>query len=432
MGSIMLNVNSEILFSTIANNKYQQNFWQEVRKESGTGGQFMIDMSLRYNPNRFISRDGEWSLPWNQSVPDKFKMPSYDPTFNKHFDQITDARALEIRSLIHQGHKFALMYSGGIDSTLAICALIKNLNKEELSNIVICASKHSIIENPHLWKKFIWGNFKIINSMTVKYDDLIEQGYRPITADEGDCIFGTVFGLAFYQHYDFYASMVSSESRAKLMSIKDKFDTTHYSEYKDIILKHFEIPKFAKNWLYDFDPVHNPNFAELWYNKMVKNIETSSVPIYSIHDFWWWMIFNLKYVNCAFRCSIYLNDRVDVGDAINNWVINWFNTDDYQRWSMVNNNNGEKIQVMGASTYKMASRRYIYDLDKNDWYFNFKLKIGSLGATVVLAQDVSKLAKDQVPNARFGVDKDYRVLTLNEPSVVEYIKHNMSNYKIDW
>jgi hypothetical protein len=80
----------------------------------------------------------------------------------------------------------------------------------------------------------------------------------------------------------------------------------------------------------------------------------------------------------------------------------------------------------------MASRRYIYDLDKNDWYFNFKLKIGSLGATVVLAQDVSKLAKDQVPNARFGVDKDYRVLTLNEPSVVDYIKHNMSNYKIDW
>ena len=134
---------------------------------------------------------------------------------------------LEIKSLIHQGHKFALMYSGGIDSTLALCALIKNLNKEELSNIVICASKHSIVENPYLWKKFIWGNFKIIDSMTIKYDDLIEQGYRPITADEGDCIFGTVFGLAFYQHYDFYASMVSPESRAKLMLIKDKFDTTH-------------------------------------------------------------------------------------------------------------------------------------------------------------------------------------------------------------
>jgi hypothetical protein len=432
MGNIMLNVNSEILFSTIANNKYQQNFWQDVRKESGSGGQFMIDMSLRYNPNRFVSRDGEWSLPWNQSIPDKFKMPSYDPNFNKHFDEVTDARALEIKNLIHRGHKFALMYSGGIDSTLAMCALIKNLNKKELKSIVVCASKHSIVENPYLWKKFIWGNFKIIDSMTVKYDDLIEQGYRPITADEGDCIFGTVFGLAFYQHYDFYASMVSAESRAKLMSIKDKFDTTHYSEYKDIILKHFEIPKFAKNWLYDFDPVHNPNFTEQWYNKMVKNIETSSVPIYSIHDFWWWMIFNLKYVSCAFRCSIYLNDRFDVGDAINNWVINWFNTDDYQRWSMVNNNNGEKIQVMGASTYKMASRRYIYDLDKNDWYFNFKLKIGSLGATVVLAQDVSKLDKDQVPNARFGVDKDYQVLTLNDPSVVEYIKHNMSNYKIDW
>ena len=432
MDGIMLDLNSKILFSTIANNKYQQTFWQDIRKESGSGGKFMVDLSLRYNPNRFVPRDGEWTLPWEQIVPDKFKMPKYDSSFNKSFNEVTDNRANEIKDLIHQGKKFALMYSGGIDSTLAISALIKNLNKEELKSITICASKHSIIENPQLWKKFIWNNFKIIDSMTVKYDDLIEQGYYPITTDEGDCIFGTVFGLSFYQHYDFYTSLVSPESRSKLETIKDKFDTKHYSEYKDIILKHFEIPKFDKHWLHNFDPIHHPDFAEQWYGKMVRNIETSSVPVHSLHDFWWWMIFNLKYVNCAFRCSVYFNDRINPGEAANNWVINWFNTDDYQLWSMANNNNGEKIQFLGASTYKMAARRYIYDLDKNEWYFHFKLKIGSLGTSIVLAQDVSKLPGDQVPNARFGVDTNYNVLTLDDTSVVDYIKYHMANYEIDW
>lgn len=426
-------MNEPLLFSNIVLNPQQRDFWNDVRSQSGTGGQFMVDLARKYNPNRFVARDGEWSLPWTQEIPDVYKLPTYDATFAKSFAEVTDNRAREIKQLINEkNQKFAIMYSGGIDSTLALSALIKNLTVEELKNVVVCANSQSIVENPTFWSKFIWNKFKIINSTVTKYDDLIEAGYRPITADEGDCLFGMLFGLDLYQHYDHYCSMVSESSRADLQNLKKDFNTAHYSKFKDIILKHFEIHQVKRGGIHDFHVDTNPNFAELWYQKIVKNIETSLTPVHTLHDFFWWQIFNLKYVNCAMRCAIYLNDRIDVKTVVNDWAINWFNSSDYQHWSMTNNNNGEKIQTIGAATYKMASRNYIYELDKNDWYYYFKLKIGSLGASVMLFQDLSSITAGQQPNFRFGLDHEYNIMYITDQKVKDFIAEKMSAYTIDW
>jgi len=425
-------MNEPLLFSNIVINPGQREFWRDVRSQSSDGGQFMIDLAKKYNPNRFVARLGEWSLPWQQTIPDRYALPEYDSLFNKTFTEVTDQRALEIKSLIQQGQQFALMYSGGIDSTLALSALIKNLSNEELKSITIAANKQSVIENPVFWNKFIWGKFNIVNSSTHKYDDLIEKGYRPITADEGDCLFGMLFSLDLYQHYDYYCETLSAESKTNLQNLKSKFNTAHYSNYKDIILKHFEIRDSARTGIHNFQLDNNPEFAEQWYAKIVKNIQTSNVPVHTLHDFFWWQIFNLKYVNCAMRCAIYLNDRIDVKSVVEDYAINWFNSPDYQKWSMNNNNNGEKIVEMGPATYKMASRKYIHDLDKNDWYFYFKLKIGSLGASVMMFQDLSNIDTAQSPNYRFGLDSQYNVLYMNDKSVQDFILNCMSNYKIDW
>ena len=94
--------------------------------------------------------------------------------------------------------------------------------------------------------------------------------------------------------------------------------------------------------------------------------------IHSLHDFFWWLIFNIKYLNCAVRGSLYFNDRVEWKTAMDR-IVNWFGHNDYQLWSMVNNNNGQKIKKTQAS-YKWAAREYIYDLDKNDWYKFFKIR----------------------------------------------------------
>jgi hypothetical protein len=417
----MLNKDSVLYLSGITYNHYQQDFWESVRNESGDGGKFMLDLATLYKPQRFASRDGEWSLAWPQEIPPGFEMPTYDPTFNKTFEEISRSRAREIAHLINtENQKFAVMYSGGFDSTVIMAALIKNLTQEELKNISVCANGHSMIENPMFWKRFIWNKFKIYDSAQYKYDDLIDLGLRPITADEGDCIFGTASFLELQQNYDFYLEQVSESSRAHLSNLKSKMTSAdvHYSEYKDLIIAHWST-------------LSAPDLGAAWYDKFEKNIKTATVPIHSLHDYYWWILFNIKWVSCAIRISIFLNDRLDYGTVINDWAVNWFNSVDYQQWSMVNNNNGEKIEY-GPTTYKMAARKYIHDLDKNDWYYHFKLKLGSLGPNVMYHQEVSNLPDCLTPNARFGIDSNYNLLSIDDTDVQEYIRYHMSQFKRDW
>jgi hypothetical protein len=56
--------------------------------------------------------------------------------------------------------------------------------------------------------------------------------------------------------------------------------------------------------------------------------------------------------------------------------IPWFLTNDYQRWSMLNNNNGIKFGH-GLHEYKLAAKKYIFKFDKNPYYFHYKYKMGS-------------------------------------------------------
>jgi len=417
----MLQKDSTLYLSSVTYNYYQEGFWNSIREESGSGGKFVIDISKLYKPQRFVPRIGEWSMAWPQQIPPGFEMPEYDPNFNRTFSDVSDERAKDISKLIREkNQKFAVMYSGGIDSTVIMAALIKNLTAEELKNVIVCANSHSMIENPHFWKKFVWEKFKILDSSKYKYDDLIELGYRPITADEGDCIFGTMSFLDLQQNYSYYIEGLSLESKTHLINLKDKMTLgdVHYSEYKDLIIKHWSIPS-------------NPDLGKSWYDKFDKNIKTSNIPVQSLHDYYWWVLFNIKWVSCAIRIPVYLNDRLDCGTVIKEWAVNWFNSIPYQQWSMVNNNNGEKIEF-GPTTYKMAARKYIHSLDKNDWYFYFKLKMGSLGPNVMFKQSVSHLPKELRPNARFGIDSDYNLLSIDDTNVQEYIKHHMSKFERDW
>jgi hypothetical protein len=101
----------------------------------------------------------------------------------------------------------------------------------------------------------------------------------------------------------------------------------------------------------------------------------------------------------------------------------WFHTNDYQHWAMVNNNNGQKIQNT-LSTYKYASREYIYNFDQNDWYFYFKPKLESL-TNIRIRPRESHLSS-------LGMDKNYEMLLFEDESVKNYFTHHLVNYKIDW
>lgn len=414
----MLKLDDTLYFSSVSFNYYHDHIWQKIYDDCPYDGQFFINISRRINPCRFITRNGEWSIPWKQELIPGFEMPEYDPNFKKTFQEVTDEKANRIKAEIEQGKKFAVMFSGGIDSTVIMSALLKNLSAEHLKNVAVCASSETLIENPVFWSRYIQDKLTVLDSHAVKYDDLIEQGYIPITADEGDCMFGTLFGLTLYNNFDYYISDLSEPTKANLRNLKYKISDSniHYSAYKDLIIKHLGIPQ-------------DPNFGRLLYEKYVRNIETASVPIHSLHDFFWWLIFNVKYLNCSVRGALYLNDRVEWKTAVYT-IINWFNDPEYQRWSMANNNNGQKIRNT-LSTYKWAAREYIWDFDRNDWYRSFKIKLESLW-NVGMFQKIDHIEKDRRPVARVGLTKDWQMLYIDDVEVQNFYKHHLQNYQIDW
>ena len=175
-----MKLNDVLYFSSVNFNGFQNCFWQETYNSTSEGGRFFIDIARRLNPNRFIARDNsEWTLPWPQEMIPKYCMVDYDPNFDQTFEQVSDAKALEFKSRINKkNERFAIMYSGGIDSTVIMTALLKNLNKEELKNITVCTSVPAIVENPQFWRKYIWEKFQVIDSMTHKYHNLIEKGFK--------------------------------------------------------------------------------------------------------------------------------------------------------------------------------------------------------------------------------------------------------------
>jgi hypothetical protein len=420
------------IFCSVTWNGYQNSFWQTLSEDLDPAGQFYIDIARRLNPNRLISRcSAEWSIPFEQQVWPGMVMPAYDSAFNKTFADISEQRALEIKSRINNNNeRFAVMYSGGIDSTVIMTALLKNLTQREKKNLVICASAASAVNNPVFWTKFIAGKLTVIDSISTKYDDLIEQGLIPITGDTGDCLFGTTFASHLYYNWRSYTGNLSSLSANELEKKIQYFTSPeiHYSEFKDLLINYFKIPKKQG---FPFYPLERPNpaFAEIFYNKLDLHAQTSPVEIRSLHDFFWWYIFNLKYVNCAVRGHIYYNDRIGIRQA-NDTIVNWYHTTDYQQWSMANNNNGTKIGLT-AATYKKVARDYIFDFDRNPWYQHFKLKIENVGL-MFNKQAVEHLPVPERPNARFGVTNDYQLLSIDQPGVQEYIRKSLVNYKIDW
>jgi len=425
----MFNLDQKLFHSTISKNPMQDRlYYKDIYLTLPPAGKFHVDISRRFIYNRFAPRTGEWSTPFPTVLMPGYEMPDYDPNFSKTFAQVTDERALDIKKILQDdpSQKIAVYYSGGMDSLCVFVALLKVLNNEEKSRVTLCMSMDSVVEYPTFYDKYIKDKFNIIDLKMgkVRYHDLFAQGYRVITADSGDAMFGTEVSTQFYYSYKNYAKNLSGENIAKLEGLLNNVTSAdvHYSNFADIIIEYFNI----KNTMPE--QYASPDFGRLYYEKLVKLASTSKYPVHSLHDFFWQIIFNIKWCHCAFRGPLFFGDNQNLERDIQYSSINWFNTSDYQQWSMANNGTGEKIRGVTSATYKWAARQYLYDFTKDMWYFHFKLKLASLpkiGPVIGWEHQIDV-------GMRFALDTNYEVVRFNDPGVREYILHHLNNCQIDW
>lgn len=322
----------------------------------------------------WYSRKGANLLPFKNGLTDVpgFAMPNYNADQRRSWTEITDQRCLDLRTS-HWDRPWVIMWSGGIDSTVVVASLIKNLAQADFDNITIACTSLSVWENPQFYFDHIMPNFKVVDSTDLLSEDVDSLDAYVINGESADQLFGCVGDLlAYHQGPDvLYTNIIHNKDLA--------------------------IDTIARRT--------DPGFADWYYHVLVANAVSAGVPVTRLVDLIWWSAFNNAWCSTMFRfiavtCGGWKNIK-NVKSYFDK-VVPWYNSNDYQEWGM---NPDNAVEKLGTSVfdYKLAAKKYIYSVNKDQYYFDYKTKIGS---------------SDIFPTDRSGpwccVDHNWNLLNLQE------------------
>jgi hypothetical protein len=286
-----------------------------------------------------VDRTGVISIPLNVHTPEHLSIPQFQK-FDKSFEQICDERAIDILRLAKsKNKKLAVMYSGGIDSTLILCSLIKNGTEKDLSNVVVLLSQASVEENVNFFNDFIIKKFNCISSYRFPYI-LGNDDYLFISGENADQLFGSQVNAEFARKFNY----------------ETLFEPINDGKIIDFFL----------------DKVQNRKYAEPMFHLLKKLVDESPTEIISIYHFFWWINFTTKWQNVYVRILPYAMNKSTIKLEEN--YTTFYSTKEFQLWAM---NNTNSLTKEGPSGVKYVAKDYIYGVN-NDIEYKNKIKIGSL------------------------------------------------------
>lgn len=292
--------------------------------------------------NRFLSfvdRTKTIRTPVKTKVLDIMLLP--EVSASKEFAEICDQRALSLmHSVIESGRKLAIMYSGGVDSTTIVCALLKNFTEKELKeHVIILLSNESVYENRDFY-------YRIINTFNCLPSNHFTQflnndNFYFVLGEHCDQLFGSKYSHAFSSIMG-NVDLLFDDINPEVVSLFFRKFSGNPSEY-------------TSNKLTDI-------FLKVAHNSPIK-IDTH-------YKFFWWINFTCKWQSVYLRSISFLSDTKNVKLEEN--YTTFFSSPDFQNWSMNN------CHLLGdpSKPYKWVAKEYIFDVMKDKEYMN-KRKIGS-------------------------------------------------------
>jgi len=321
-------------------------FLQEPRIYGRLKGLLPIDNYISYCDydlahDAVYNRAGQNTLDWHDTISTVMncRVPDFDNSFDQDFAEVTNQRCIDL--IAQRSDKpWAVLWSGGIDSTVMVCSLISNLTDSEKQSVTILCDIGSITENPGFFHSQIRPNFRIdsIEKVLDYYDKHLVLG-----GEMGDCLFAHRY--------------------SGLLKRIDLADRPWARSTDEMI----EFISFAGNTTVDF--------ARWIWERLTSNVQSVDVPVETCRDIFWWMGFNWLWIPTAVRFQRRTNLPMKVWKDRH---VHWFDNTAYQQWAMHNNNTGEKN---GPEPWqqKYAAKSYIHALDQNNHYFQHKLKVNSGG-----------------------------------------------------
>lgn len=262
-------------------------------------------------------------------------IPALDPAFRKEFPEICMERAREIHArAAEEGFGVKVLWSGGMDSTTALVALIKSASPRELTNITVLLTKASIAEYRLFYRKFLVSSVRtqLITDLSNVYkmngDD--DGPFLVVTGELGDQIFGSMYmKLCYVPPYRF--------NRLKKKNVFSGQLFAPWREFMPEMLVHYgAIP---------------PTAAEDWLRWIEPQVARAPIPIVSTYDMLWWINYSLKWQHVSLRI---VNAQTKIKANMFKRTEHFFRSDDFQQWSF--HNHSDKIADYNDwTTYKVRA-----------------------------------------------------------------------------
>jgi hypothetical protein len=251
-----------------------------------------------------------------------------------------------------------VLWSGGIDSTVAMVGLLKAAKEQDcLSRLEVLLSEESVKEYPSFYTRFI----KPLRPRFVAapVTSHLDSNKLIVTGEHGDQIFGSAKASRYVadgRAFEPYTRMLPEILSETLGSAGDT----------DAVLSYLE--PFLK---------------------------ASPVELRTVFDAFWWINFALKWQIVGLRLAVF---RVRDVRPVFNALRHYFTDPAFQVWSWANHD--KKIKDSWES-YKMPLKDYIFHFAGDDDYRRNKTKVPSLKA--VFIGDVMRPA----PSYRVLMDQEF-------------------------
>ena len=315
-----------------------------------------------------IDRTEIIEIPIKTKILDFLKLPEFIK-FDKSFEQICDERARQLLDHANRtNRKIAVMYSGGVDSTTVICSLLKMGTPQEIKNILVLLSDHSVREYEKFYYNYIVKNLNCVCSMRFPYF-LGNDDYLIVSGENADQLFGSQM-TTYFKKEDLYKPIIGNEG---------------------IILDVFRsrVGRYT-----------HKNTCEVLFLLFEKLIKSAPVNITNIYQFLWWINFTMKWQSVYVRILPYTINQNTLKLEEN--YTTFYSTKEFQLWSM---NNYNKYMNDTSEHSKNISKQYSIDFTKDTDYIK-KTKTGSL-SNIVKAKETLYSIDENLNFSKDFIDEKY-------------------------
>ena len=283
-----------------------------------------------------IDRTATLNLGFHVDIVDPLENVLRHAPVSGDFAQICGARAESIvDEAIARDRQIQLLWSGGIDSTVAFIAMHKAATTRNCqSRIQVLCSSDSVAEYRSFFFEHIWNKYEV-QAVGFPVSSYLNADSLIVTGEHGDQLFGSDFlkpyvtnGLAF-------------EAWQKVLPFV-----------------------FAAHEVRDAE-------AKMVVDYLSPLMAACPVDIVTLFDFFWWLNFATKWQAVTLRIPANSDNPAAVFKATRHF----FRDRDFERWSLFSHH---RKRLEAWSEYKLPAKQFIFDFTGDNEYFNSKEKEQSL------------------------------------------------------